>query len=57
MIVLTGVTASPCSMHVRLIKLLDERIGDKGVLRLIEQGLAAGVIEDGNWAETPESSS
>lgn len=57
MLVLTGATAYPCSMHARLIKLLDERIGDKGVLRLIEQGLAAGVIEDGDWAETPERSS
>ena len=37
-----------------LRKLLEHRIADKRVLRLIEKWLAAGVIEDGKWSETPE---
>ena len=37
-----------------LMKFLEHRIADKRVLRLIRKWLAAGVIEDGNWSETPE---
>jgi group II intron reverse transcriptase/maturase len=37
-----------------LMKFLEHRIADKRILRLIRQWLAAGVIEDGNWKETPE---
>ncbi len=39
-----------------LMKFLEHRIADKRVLRLIRKWLAAGVIEDGNWSETPEGS-
>ena len=35
-------------------KFLEHRIADKRVLRLIDKWLAAGVIEDGSWSETPE---
>src|SRR5450759_4894637 len=37
-----------------LMKFIEHRIADKRVLRLIRKWLAAGVIEDGNWEETPE---
>jgi RNA-directed DNA polymerase len=37
-----------------LMKFLEHRIADKRVLRLIQKWLKAGVIEDGNWSETPE---
>jgi RNA-directed DNA polymerase len=37
-----------------LMKFVEHRIADKRVLRLIRKWLAAGVIEDGNWSETPE---
>ncbi len=37
-----------------LMKFLEHRIADKKVLRLIRKWLAAGVIEDGSWSETPE---
>ncbi|MCA1706113.1 MAG: group II intron reverse transcriptase/maturase [Actinobacteria bacterium] len=37
-----------------MIKFLEHRIGDKRILRLIQKWLKAGVIEDGNWSETPE---
>ena len=37
-------------------KFLEHRIADKRVLRLIDKWLAAGVVEDGNWSETPEGS-
>src|SRR5579875_101040 len=36
-----------------LIKFLEHRIADERVLRLIRKWLAAGVIEDGMWSETP----
>jgi RNA-directed DNA polymerase len=35
-----------------MIEMLEQRIADKRVLRLIEKWLNAGVIEDGNWLET-----
>ena len=37
-----------------LMKFLEHRIADRRVLRLIRKWLAAGVIEDGSWSETPE---
>ena len=37
-----------------LMKFLEHRIADERVLRLIQKWLKAGVIEDGNWSETPE---
>ena len=40
-----------------LMRFLEHRIADKRVLRLIRKWLAAGVIEDGNWKETPEGTS
>jgi RNA-directed DNA polymerase len=35
-------------------KFLEHRIADRRVLRLIKKWLAAGVVEDGDWSETPE---
>src|SRR5450631_1410944 len=35
-----------------MMEMLEQRIADKRVLRLIEKWLNAGVIEDGNWSET-----
>jgi RNA-directed DNA polymerase len=40
--------------HGWLEKFLEHRIADKRVLRLIRKWLSAGVIEDGNWSQTPE---
>jgi RNA-directed DNA polymerase len=37
-----------------LMKFLEHRIADRRMLRLIRKWLAAGVLEDGNWSETPE---
>ena len=37
-----------------LMRFLEHRIADRRVLRLIRKWLKAGVIEDGNWSETPE---
>ncbi|MGO9455838.1 MAG: reverse transcriptase domain-containing protein [Acidimicrobiales bacterium] len=42
--------------HSWMEKFLEHRIADKRVLRLIGKWLNAGVIEDGNWAETSEGS-
>src|SRR6202044_1415837 len=39
-----------------LRKFLGHRIADKRVLRLVDKWLAAGVIEDGTWSETPHGS-
>ena len=36
------------------MEFLEHRIADRRVLRLIRKWLAAGVIEDGSWSETPE---
>jgi RNA-directed DNA polymerase len=36
--------------HSWLIRFVEHRIGDKRVVRLIRQWLAAGVLEDGAWA-------
>jgi RNA-directed DNA polymerase len=38
------------------MKFLRHRIADERVLRLIGEWLAAGVIEDGTWAETGRGS-
>jgi RNA-directed DNA polymerase len=43
-----------CLDHGWLEKLLEHRIGDKRVLRLIQKWLKAGVVEDGAWAECEE---
>jgi RNA-directed DNA polymerase len=32
--------------------LLQQRIGDRRILRLIQKWLRAGVLEDGAWSET-----
>jgi len=40
--------------HGWLGKFLEHRIGDRRVLRLIQQWLEAGIIEDGNWKEDVE---
>ncbi len=37
-----------------LMRFLEHRIADERTLRLIRKWLAAGVIEDGSWTETPE---
>jgi RNA-directed DNA polymerase len=42
--------------HQRLIELLEHRIGDNRVLRLIRKWLKAGVIEDGVWSPGSEGS-
>ena len=39
--------------HVWLIRMLEQRIGDKRVMRLIRKWLRAGVSEAGEWSETP----
>jgi group II intron reverse transcriptase/maturase len=38
--------------HSWLIRFVEHRIGDKRVVRLIRQWLAAGVLEDGAWARS-----
>ncbi len=38
--------------HAWLMKLLEHRIGDKRLLRLIKKWLTAGISEDGEWSET-----
>ena len=40
--------------HGWLRKFIEHRIGDRRVLRLIQQWLDAGVVEDGVWAECDE---
>jgi group II intron reverse transcriptase/maturase len=42
--------------HGWIEKFLEHRIADKRVLRLIGKWLSAGVIEEGNWSQTPEGS-
>ncbi len=37
-----------------MARFLEHRIADKRVLRLIQKWLRAGVIEDGEWSDTPE---
>ena len=38
----------------RLMEFVEQRIGDRRVLRLIQKWLRAGVIEDGSWTESEE---
>jgi RNA-directed DNA polymerase len=38
--------------HERLIELLEVRIADRRIIRLIQKWLKAGVSEDGQWSET-----
>jgi len=38
--------------HSQLIRFVEHRIGDKRVVRLIRQWLAAGVLEDGAWTRS-----
>jgi len=38
--------------HSQLIRFVEHRIGDKRVVRLIQQWLAAGVLEDGAWTRS-----
>jgi group II intron reverse transcriptase/maturase len=40
--------------HGWMLRFLEHRIADRRVLRLIRRWLKAGVIEDGEWSETPE---
>jgi group II intron reverse transcriptase/maturase len=40
--------------HRWLVKFLEHRIGDQRVLRLIGKWLSVGVIENGEWSQTPE---
>ncbi len=35
-----------------LLKFLEHRIADRRILRLVQQWLEAGVIEDGQWTKT-----
>jgi RNA-directed DNA polymerase len=38
--------------HEKLVQLIEQRIADPRVLRLIQKWLKAGVMEDGVWSET-----
>src|SRR5438270_430989 len=38
--------------HEKLVELVEKRIADPRVLRLIQKWLKAGVMEDGVWSET-----
>jgi len=40
--------------HEWLLKMIRHRIGDRRILRLIEQWLKAGIIEEGRWWEQEE---
>jgi group II intron reverse transcriptase/maturase len=40
--------------HGRLMEFVEQRIGDKRVLRLTQKWLGAGVIEDGTWSESEQ---
>ena len=42
--------------HEWLIKFMELRIGDNRVIRLIRKWLKAGIIEDGEWSDTPVGS-
>jgi RNA-directed DNA polymerase len=40
--------------HSKLVEMLEHRIADKRVLRLIQKWLRAGVVEDGTWTVSDE---
>jgi group II intron reverse transcriptase/maturase len=42
--------------QVWLMKFLEHRVADRRILRLIRKWLSAGIIENGNWSETPVGS-
>jgi RNA-directed DNA polymerase len=42
--------------HDWLVRFVEHRIGDERVVRLIQKWLKAGVMEQGQWAETQEGS-
>lgn len=42
--------------HEWLVRFVEHRMGDKRVVRLIQRWLKAGVMEQGQWAETKEGS-
>ena len=46
--------------HGWMVKFLEHRIADKRIVRLVQKWLAAGILEDGKWAEvtagTPQGS-
>ena len=42
--------------HDWLVRFVEHRIGDRRVVRLIQKWLKAGVMEQGQWAETKEGS-
>ena len=42
--------------HTWLIQFVEHRIGDQRIIRLIQKWLKAGVMEQGQWAETKEGS-
>src|SRR5208283_4067134 len=40
------------TFHEKLMELLERRIADQRILRLIQKWLKAGVSEEGQWSET-----
>ena len=42
--------------HTWLVRLVEHRVGDRRLIRLIQKGLKAGMMEQGQWAETEEGS-
>src|SRR5207244_10150705 len=45
----TGVQTCALPIYSWLVRFVEHRIGDKRVVRLIHQWLAAGVLENGTW--------
>ena len=37
-----------------MVKIVEHRIGDKRIVRLIQKWLKAGVMQEGQWLETEE---